>query len=52
VRLLVGIEPLEGTRSSALLGSMALRASGRLWMTVQTEPDFSMRTAMAFPLWL
>src|SRR5262245_7596836 len=36
------------TKSSALLASMALRASGRLWMTVQTEPDFSMRTAMAF----
>src|SRR5262245_37259259 len=38
------------TRASALLGSMALRASGRLWMTVQTEPDFSMRTAMTFLL--
>ena len=25
---------------------MALRASGRLWMTVQTLPDFSMRTLM------
>jgi hypothetical protein len=28
---------------------MALRASGRLWMTVQTLPDFSMRTAMTPP---
>src|SRR5262249_15082484 len=34
------------TSASALSGSMALRASGRLWMTVQTEPDFSMRTAI------
>ena len=37
------------TRSSALLASMALRASGRLWMTVQTPPDFSMRTLMSPP---
>jgi hypothetical protein len=28
---------------------MALRASGRLWMTVHTLPDFSMRTLMGPP---
>jgi hypothetical protein len=26
--------------------SIALRSSGRLWITVQTGPDFSMRTAL------
>src|SRR5215472_15481225 len=34
------------TSASALAGSIALRAWGRLWITVQTEPDFSMRTVM------
>src|SRR5215472_7679859 len=34
------------TSASALAGSIALRVSGRLWITVQTEPDFSMRTVM------
>jgi hypothetical protein len=30
---------------------MALRASGRSWITVQTDPFFSMRTVMLeFPL--
>src|SRR5262245_6774339 len=32
------------TRASALAGSMALRTSGRLWITVQTNSDFSIRT--------
>src|SRR5688572_4298551 len=35
------------TRASALSGSIALRASGREWMTVQTLPFFSILTAMA-----
>lgn len=38
------------TSASALAGSIALRASGRLWITVQTEPDFSTRTAMTSSL--
>ena len=32
--------------ASALSGSMALRASGRSWITVQTGPSFSILTAM------
>ena len=31
---------------AALSGSMALRASGRLWMTVVTGPSISTRTVM------
>ena len=36
--------------ASALSGSIALRASGREWMTVQMLPDFSILTAMSYSL--
>src|SRR5260221_9473541 len=37
------------TSASALSGSMALRASAREWITVQTFPFFSILTVMATP---